>query len=43
MTRNVIITCALTGSAPTASKNPNVPVTPEQIAASAIEIESFAA
>ena len=37
MTRNVIITCALTGSAPTASKNPNVPVTPEQIAASAIE------
>ncbi len=37
MTRSVIITCALTGSGPTASKNPHVPVTPTQIAASAIE------
>ena len=37
MTRHVIITCALTGSAPTAGKNPNVPVTPAQIAAAAIE------
>jgi uncharacterized protein (DUF849 family) len=37
MTRSVIITCALTGSSPTASKNPHVPITPTQIAAAAIE------
>lgn len=37
MTRSVIITCALTGSSPTVSKNPHVPVTPAQIAAAAIE------
>ena len=28
MPRNVVITCALTGSADTAGKNPAVPVTP---------------
>ena len=32
-----IITCALTGSADTAGKNPAVPVTPEEIATSGIE------
>lgn len=37
MSRNVIITCALTGSEPTVHKNPHVPVTPAQIAAAAIE------
>ncbi|MBT5082207.1 MAG: 3-keto-5-aminohexanoate cleavage protein [Rhodospirillaceae bacterium] len=37
MNRNVIITCAVTGSADTVGKHPNIPVTPEQIAASAIE------
>jgi 3-dehydrocarnitine:acetyl-CoA trimethylamine transferase len=37
MSRNVIITCALTGSEATAHKNPHVPVTPAQIAAAAIE------
>jgi len=37
MNHNVIITCALTGAGDTAGKNPNVPVTPERIAASAVE------
>ncbi len=37
MTRSVIITCAVTGSEATVHKNPNVPVTPAQIAASALE------
>lgn len=37
MRETVIITCAVTGSAPTPERNPNVPVTPEQIATSAIE------
>jgi len=37
MTAKTIITCAVTGSAPTPAKNPGVPVTPEQIANSAIE------
>lgn len=32
-----IISCAVTGSAPTPGKNPAVPVTPEQIAKSAID------
>jgi hypothetical protein len=31
----VFITCAVTGSADSVRKNPNVPVTPDQIAASA--------
>ncbi|WP_223779294.1 3-keto-5-aminohexanoate cleavage protein [Streptomyces sp. 135] len=34
---NVIITCALTGAGDTVRKSPHVPVTPEQIAASAVE------
>ena len=36
MSNKTIITCALTGSAPTPDKNPAVPVTPEEIANSAI-------
>jgi uncharacterized protein (DUF849 family) len=35
--RKVMISCAVTGSADTPGKNPAVPVTPEQIAASAID------
>jgi len=37
MQRKVIISCAVTGSADTAGRNPAVPVTPEQIAHSAID------
>ena len=37
MADKIIITCAVTGSAPTADKNPAVPVTPEEIARSALE------
>ena len=37
MQRKVIIACAVTGSADTPGRNPAVPVTPAQIAASAIE------
>ena len=37
MQRKVMISCAVTGSADSAGKNPAVPVTPEQIAASAID------
>ena len=37
MSTPTIITCALTGSADTAGKNPAVPVTPEEIAISGIE------
>src|SRR6266850_5659417 len=37
MARKVMISCAVTGSADTPGKNPAVPVTPEQIAASAID------
>jgi len=35
--RKAMISCALTGSADSAGKNPAVPVTPEQIAASAVD------
>ncbi|MBM4187505.1 MAG: 3-keto-5-aminohexanoate cleavage protein [Gemmatimonadetes bacterium] len=35
--RKTILTCAVTGSPPTAKKNPAVPVTPRQIADSCIE------
>jgi uncharacterized protein (DUF849 family) len=35
--RKVMISCAVTGSADTPGKNPAVPVTPEQIASSAID------
>jgi uncharacterized protein (DUF849 family) len=37
MQRKVIISCAVTGSADTPGRNPAVPVTPEQIARSAID------
>ncbi|GAA3895930.1 hypothetical protein GCM10022228_03600 [Halomonas cibimaris] len=37
MNRNVILTCAVTGAGDTTGKNPNVPVTPQQIADSCIE------
>jgi uncharacterized protein (DUF849 family) len=37
MQRKVMISCAVTGSADTPGKNPAVPVTPQQIAASAID------
>lgn len=37
MNRNVIITCAVTGSGDSAGKSPHVPVTPKQIADSSIE------
>jgi uncharacterized protein (DUF849 family) len=35
--RKVILTCAVTGSPPTAGKNPAVPVTPEQIASACLD------
>ncbi|QOG07046.1 3-keto-5-aminohexanoate cleavage protein [Aureimonas sp. OT7] len=37
MNRDVFITCAVTGSGDTAGRSPHVPVTPAEIAASAIE------
>src|SRR5262245_36841045 len=37
MQRKVMISCAVTGSADTPGKNPAVPVTPQQIAASAVD------
>ena len=37
MARKVIITCAVTGSADTVAKNPAVPVTPAEIAQSALD------
>ena len=39
----VFITCAVTGSADSVRKNPNVPVTPQQIAASALEAHAAGA
>ncbi|MEU3705549.1 3-keto-5-aminohexanoate cleavage protein [Streptomyces anulatus] len=35
--QDVVITCALTGAGDTVGRSPHVPVTPEQIAASAVE------
>jgi uncharacterized protein (DUF849 family) len=43
MASGVFITCAVTGSADSVGKNPNVPVTPEQIAASALEAHAAGA
>lgn len=43
MNKKTIISCALTGSAPTPDKNPAVPVTPEEIARSALEAEQAGA
>ena len=37
MNQEVVVTCAITGSGDTASRHPDLPITPEQIAASAIE------
>ena len=41
MNNNVFISCAVTGSGDTASKHPDLPKTPEQIAKSAIEAVSY--
>ena len=43
MNRDVIISCAVTGSGDTVNKHPNIPVTPEQIANAAIEAASAGA
>lgn len=37
MARKVIVSCAITGGADTVGKHPAIPVTPEEIAASAVE------
>lgn len=37
MSRRVVITCAVTGGADTVGKHPGIPVTPQQIAQSALE------
>ncbi|MEM5517798.1 3-keto-5-aminohexanoate cleavage protein [Henriciella sp. AS95] len=37
MNRNIIITCAITGSGETADRSPHVPVTPKEIAKASIE------
>ena len=37
MTRKIVITCAVTGAGDTTKRNPAVPVTPKQIAASSVE------
>ena len=37
MNRNPIITCAITGAGDTAGRHPDLPITPEQIATSALE------
>ena len=37
MNNEVIISCAVTGAGDTAKKHPNLPITPKQIAAAAIE------
>lgn len=37
MNKNVIITCAVTGSGDTASRSPHIPITPKQIAQASID------
>ena len=37
MNRNVIVSCAVTGSGDTVGKHPAIPVTPKEIATAAIE------
>ncbi len=37
MNRNVIVTCAVTGSGDSVNKHPAIPVTPKEIANAAIE------
>jgi uncharacterized protein (DUF849 family) len=43
MSRDVIISCAVTGSGDTAKKHPAIPITPEEIANAAIEAASAGA
>ena len=43
MNKDVIISCAVTGSGDTGGKHPSIPVTPEQIASAAIEAASAGA
>ena len=43
MNPKVIITCAVTGAGDTVGKHPAIPVTPEQIANSALEAASAGA
>ena len=43
MNNKVFISCAVTGSGDTASKHPDLPKTPEQIAKSAIEAAKYRA
>ena len=43
MNRNVFITCAVTGGADTANKSPHIPVTPSEIADSALEAHAAGA
>lgn len=43
MSRPVVITCAITGGADTVGKHPAIPVTPEQIARSALEASTAGA
>ena len=43
MNRNVFITCAVTGAADAAGKSPHLPVTPEQIAQSALDAHAAGA
>ena len=40
MNKDVIISCAVTGSGDTVGKHPSIPVTPEQIASATIEAVS---
>ena len=37
MNRNVIVSCAVTGSGDSVGKHPAIPVTPQEIATAAIE------
>ncbi|MFA6310133.1 MAG: 3-keto-5-aminohexanoate cleavage protein [Sterolibacterium sp.] len=37
MARSVIVTCAVTGSQPSFQRHPNIPITPEQIAAQSVD------
>src|ERR1700693_6047248 len=43
LSNNIIITCAVTGSADSYRTNPAVPITPQQIATAALEAESAGA
>ena len=43
MTRPIVITCAITGGGDTVGKHPAIPVTPEQIAQSALEASAVGA